>query len=111
MGKTLVVLSIFLALLFTVPTYGQYSISGVLKNKKNKAVSNAEIILEPSLKSIKSDKKGFFQFEKLAEEKYLLSVFAEEYKEVFITIDLKKDTALALQLVSNVVELGVVISL
>ena len=98
----------YLLFLITSISFGQYAISGVVTSS-GKAIRDVELILEPSNAIIKTDKRGAFKFENLKEGKYLISIFAEEYKEKYLSIQLAgKDTSLAITLVSNIVQLKTV---
>ncbi len=94
--------------LMVISAKAQFTISGSLTNGTGKTIKGAELILEPSNKLLKSDKKGEFKFQNLKKGKYLLSIFADEYKEKYVSIDLYSDTVLFISLESNIIQLNTV---
>lgn len=101
---------IFVGLFFLVlnPIFAQYTISGLITSA-NEPVKSAEIILEPSTTVIKTNNKGEFHFENLKNGNYLISIFAEEHKEKFVSVAINgKDTTLVIAIQGHVINLQTV---
>ncbi|WP_103068753.1 TonB-dependent receptor domain-containing protein [Aquimarina sediminis] len=69
-------------ILLTNLVSGQYSISGVVKDQKDKPVGNAEVYNRTTGKQTITDSDGTFEFQDLEEGKYIITVFSFDYEIV-----------------------------
>ncbi len=90
---------LILCCLFSIVSYGQYSLSGtVLDGEVNKTIGNAEVFNKEVGRLVRTDAKGKFAFQDLPAGKYTLVVFVTGYNVLEQVFDLDENTLTQLEL-------------